>query len=37
LIDQFERSTNFWLAHAFCLVCYPFPRHALLLVCEVGP
>lgn len=37
LIDQFEWPANFWLAHAFGLVCYPFPRHALFLICEVRP
>lgn len=37
LIDQLKWPANLRLAHAFRLVCYPLPRNALFLVCEVGP
>jgi hypothetical protein len=37
LVDQCEWSSHFRLSNAFCLVCYPLPRQALLLVCKVGP
>lgn len=35
VVDQIERPSNFGFSHTLCLICYPLPCHALLLVCKV--
>lgn len=35
LIDEIKRPANLGLSDSLGLVRYPFPRHALLLVCKV--
>jgi hypothetical protein len=37
MVDEVKRPADFGLPDAFGLLGYAFPRHALFLVCEVGP